>query len=148
MSTATGLKETEGRWEPPVSPPLNEAVWQAWIAKGRAGDRRGLETRAAAVKWGAIVLLVAVAGLWSQLAPYGIAVRFGICAAAVFVMFKEIGERQYAFAALFAVLALLFVPFAPVLSLFGDWQRALVAASAVPFVASIGWRNTKVASHA
>jgi hypothetical protein len=31
------------------------------------------------------------------------------------------------------------VPF----SLSGDWQRALVAVSTVPFVASLAWRNMK-----
>jgi len=44
---------------------------------------------------------------------------------------------HYASAAVFAAVALLYNPVAPVFSFSGDWPRALVLASALPFVASL-----------
>jgi len=40
-------------------------------------------------------------------------------------------------------LVVLFNPIAPVFDFSGDWQRALLVASAAPFVASLAWRNLK-----
>jgi hypothetical protein len=148
MSMASGLMEVENHWEPPVATPLDEAVWQAWVARGRAEDRRGNEARAASVQWVLIAVLVAAAGLWSQLAPYSVAFRFIVFAGAITAAFHAFGARRYGFAAAFGALALLYNPVAPVFDLSGDWQRALVGASAAPFIASIAWRNMKVASHA
>jgi low affinity Fe/Cu permease len=47
--------------------------------------------------------------------------------------------------AVFAALALLYNPVAPVFSFSGTWQRALVVATAIPFVTSLAWRDLKVA---
>jgi hypothetical protein len=83
--------------------------------------------------------------LWSQLAPYEIVIRCVLAAVAAGMMFEALNKRQYALAAVFAGLALLYNPVAPVFSFSGNWQRAFVVASAVPFVRSLAWRDLKVA---
>lgn len=89
-----------------------------------------------ALKWGSIVALLAVAALWSQLASYEIVIRCVLAAAAVGMMFEAFNKRQYALGAVFAGLALLYNPVAPVFNFSGNWQRALVVTSAIPFVTS------------
>lgn len=144
MSDA-GVKRPATTWEAPPVKPLDEAAWQAWKAKGRAQDRQGRETRMKVLKWGSIVALLAVAGLWSQLAPYEIVIRCVLAAAAGGMMFEAFSKRQPALGAAFAGLALLYNPVAPVFSFSGTWQRALVVASVIPFVTSLAWRDLKTA---
>ena len=139
------VKRPATTWEPPAVKPLDEAVWQAWKAKGRARDMQGRETRIKALKWGSVVAVLAVAGLWSQLASYEIVIRCILAAAAVGMMFEAFNKRQYALGAVFAGLAFLYNPVAPVFSFSGNWQRALVIASAIPFVTSLARRDLKVA---
>ena len=139
------VKRPAATWEAPSVNSLDEAVWQAWKAKGRARDRQARETRIKALKWGSIVALLVVAGLWSQLASYEIVIRCALTAAALGMMFEAFNQRQYAFGAVFAGLALLYNPVTPVFSFSGHWQRALVVASAIPFVTSLAWRDLKVA---
>ena len=131
------------KWAPPAAKPLDEAVWQAWVAKGRAQDRRGRATRIRAVKLASIAGLLGMAGLWSHVAPFGVAVRVLLSAGAMVVMFQAFRARYYAVAAMFGALALLYNPVVPVFGFSGGWQGAVVAASAVPFIASIAWRNAK-----
>ena len=145
MSDAVGVKRPTTTWEAPAVKPLDEAVWQAWKAKGRARDRQGRETCIKALKRGSIVALLAIAGLWSQLVPYDILIRCVLAAAAVGMIFEAFNKRQYALGAVFAALALLYNPVAPVFSFSGNWQRALVVASAIPFVTSLAWRDLKAA---
>jgi len=146
MSDAGGVKKSTPTWESPPVKPLDEAVWQAWKAKGRAQDRKGRETRVKALKWASIVALLAVFALWSQLVPpYETLVRCVLAAAAVGMMIEAFNKRQYVFGAVFAGLALLYNPVAPVFGFSGNWQRALVIASAIPFVTSLAWRDLKVA---
>ena len=146
MSGAVGVKKPATTWEPPAVEPLDEAIWQAWKAKARASDRRGRETRIKALKWGSIAALLAVAGLWSELTPYDVVILFVLAAAAVAMIFEAFNKRQYALGAVFAALALLYSPVAPVLSFSGDWQRALVVATAIPFGVSLAWRDLKAAN--
>lgn len=145
MATAARLSKATQVWEVPVSKPLDEVAWRAWGAKGRAQDRRDSATRVKAVKWVSIAVLLIAAGLWPQLTPYEVVVRFLVAAGAIVVMFEAFQARNYAVAAVFAALALLYNPVAPVFSFSGDWQRALVVASAVPFVVSLAWRKVKLA---
>lgn len=67
MSKPFAVKESPTAWESPPVKPLDEAVWQAWKAKGRAQDKQCREARMKALKWGSMVGLLAVAALWSQL---------------------------------------------------------------------------------
>ncbi len=145
MSTLVGLPESRSGRERPLAKPLDEVVWQAWVAQGRAQDRRSSAARIKAVKWVSIAGLLAAAGLWSQLTPYEVVVRFIVAAGAIVVMFQAFNARHYAFAAVFGALALVYNPVAPVFSFSGDWQRALVVTSAVPFVASLAWSNVRLA---
>jgi hypothetical protein len=92
------------------------------------------------VKWASIAALAA-AGLWSHLVPFEVVVRFLVTAGAMVVMFQAFQARYYAVAAVFAALALFYNPVAPAFSFSGDWQRAVVVASAVPFVVSLAWPN-------
>jgi hypothetical protein len=132
-------------WQPPLAKPLDESVWQAWMVKGRAQDRRSSAKRVKAVKWVSAAALLAGAGLWSRLMPYEVVVRFIVAAGAIVVIFQAFHARHYAFAAVFGALALLYNPVMPVFSFSGDWQRAVVAASAAPFAASLAWRNVRTA---
>jgi len=143
MSTAVASRELREVWEPPQSRPLDEEVWHVWVEKGRAQDKRSCAARVKAVNWVSLVGLLAVAGLWSHLTPYDTLVRFVVAAGAIVVMFHAIHAGHYALAAVFGALALLYNPVAPVFSFSGEWQRALVVASAAPFVASLASRNLR-----
>ena len=130
-------------WTPPESTPLDEARWQAWVAKGRTADERAKDSRLRALKWIATVGLLATAVLWSRAEPYEVVVRFIVAAGAIAVMLQTLRSGRYAFAAVFAAVAVLFNPIAPIFGFSGDWQRMLLVASAAPFVASLAWRNPK-----
>lgn len=145
MSDLVGLQEPRSGWQQTSAKPLDESVWQAWLAKGRAQDGRSCAARVKAVNWVSIVGLLIVVGLWSDLTPYDVVVRFMLAAGAILVMLQTFQARQYAFAAVFGALALLYNPVAPVFSFSGDWQRALVLSSAVPFIASLAGRNVRQA---
>lgn len=141
MSTAVRTQGLPAVWEPPPWEPLDEIVWQAWLAKGIRQDVRNSAARIKAVKWVLLAGLVAVAAFWPLPAPYDIVVRFIVAAGAVVMMFHAFHARRLAFAAVFVALALLYNPVVPVSSFSGDWQRAVVAASAVPFALSLVWRQ-------
>lgn len=157
---STQLKEERGQGVPtsviqqrledirelPAAKPLDEAVWQAWVLKGRAREERSYAARMKAVKWISLVALLfaAAAGLWSQLTPYDVVVRLLVTAGALVLMSQELHTRHYAVGAVFGALALLYNPVAPTFTFTGEWQRALVVASGIPFVASLTWRNAKL----
>jgi hypothetical protein len=125
---------------------LDEAVWEAWLDKGRAQDRRSSAARLKAIILASIAGLVAVFGLWSHLTPYDALVRFMLTIGAIVAMFHAIYAGKYVFAVLFGVIALLYNPIAPVFSFSGGWQRAIVLVSAAPFVASLAWRSLSASS--
>jgi len=132
-------------WEPPLAKPLDEAVWQAWLLKGRAQDRQSSAARIKAVKWTSLVGLLAVAALWSHITPYQEVIRFIVAASAMVLAFQAFHSRHYAFATVFGALALLYNPLAPVFNFSGDWQQAVVAASATPFITSFASLNGRTA---
>jgi hypothetical protein len=70
MPASGKSEESQSAWAPPAARPLDEAVWQAWVAKGRVQDWRSSAARIMAVKWTSIAGLFAAAGLWSHLAPF------------------------------------------------------------------------------
>ena len=137
MSTPSGLQELSEVREMLPSKPLDEAVWQAWQEKGRARDRRNSATRMVAVMWASLAGLVVIAALWSHLGTYDVEARFVVAAGAIAVMFHAIHAGRYALAAVLGAVALLYNPVVPVFSFSGDWPRAVVLASALPFVASL-----------
>jgi len=150
MSTSITSQKSEEVRELPLAKPLDEGVWKAWLLKGRAREERSHALRMKAVKWISLagLLLAMTAGLWSSLTPYDVAVRFLVAAGAMALMSQALHARYYAFATVFGALALLYNPVVTVFSFSGGWQRALVVASAVPFVASLAWHNAKLVPNA
>lgn len=148
MSPSVGLQELPEVRKPPLSKTFgdDETAWRAWVAKGRARDRRNSAACMKAVKWVSLAGLFAVVALWSRLAPYDVVVRFIVAAGSIIVMFHAIRARHYVFAALFGAFALLYNPVVPVFGFSGDWQRAVVVASAAPFVVSLASRNMEDAT--
>ena len=134
-------------WEAPTEKPLDEVVWQAWLQKNRAQDMQRRDTRIRVIRWTLIVALLAVAGLWSQITPYQVMVRFIVATGAMVLMFQAVHVRHYAFATVFAALVLLFNPVAPLFYFSGHWQRALVAVSVAPFIASFAVGNMRTNHH-
>ena len=149
MSASVTLQKSEEVFASPLAKPLDESVWQAWVLKGRAQDERSHATAMKAVTWISLVtLLLVAAGFWSYIRPYDVAVRFLLAAGGLLLMFQAVHTRHYAFATVFGALALLYNPVVPVFSFSGEWQSVFVMASAVPFIASLTWRNTKLVSNA
>jgi len=143
MSTSIELLGPAKVWTPPASQPFNETAWQAWISKGRAHDRRGDMVRVELVSWISIAALLVTAALWSQVAPYDMAVRFTVSAGAIVLLVHEFRAGHEVFAVVFGWLALMYNPVAPMFSISDGWQRAFVVASAAPFAASLAWRNLR-----
>lgn len=122
---------------------IDEKVWQTWVAKGRAQERADSAACSKGAKRVSVVALLVAAGLWSQFAPFALIIRFIVAASATFIMFQALHAKRYPVAAEFGALALLYNPVVPVFGFSGDWQRALVVASAIPFVASLTSRSRK-----
>ena len=144
MSTLVKLPAPRESWAPPETRPLDEAVWNAWVVKNRARERRNSAARMKAVKWVSIIGLLALAGLWSRIAPFDIVVRFIVATGAMAVMLHAFHARHYLAAAVFAALVVLYNPVAPAFSFSGDWQHALVFASVAPFVAALAWPDRRL----
>ena len=136
MSASGELLEPREAQPLPLVKPLDQTVWQTWVAKNRAQDRRNNAAFLTGVKCITIAGLLVVAAFWSNLAPFDLPVRFIVAAGATVAMFQAFHARQFVLVALFAAVAVLFNPVAPVLSFSGDWQRAIVLASALPFFVS------------
>jgi hypothetical protein len=143
MCTSVELPATQEIWTPPKKP-FDEAAWQAWIAKGREQDRRRSAAFAKGVKWTSIAALLAAIGYWPHNGPYDIVVRFIVAAGAMAMIFEALRSKYCVIAAVFGALVLLYNPVAPLFSFSGQWQSGLVVASAVPFVASLAWRNARM----
>ena len=126
------------------SPVLDEERWQAWLEAGRARERQGDARRVAVLKCVAIAALIAAAGLWPPLVTFDTVVGFTVTLAAIVGTFQAAKAQNYALAVVFGALALLYNPLEPVISSSGDWQRAVVAASVIPFAASLAWRKRKI----
>jgi hypothetical protein len=67
MSTVLKSTERPSSWSPEPSRPLDERVWNAWLAQNRAEERRDAAARMRLLKVIALLLLAAVA-LFSLLA--------------------------------------------------------------------------------
>jgi hypothetical protein len=124
---------------------LNEKSWQAWVEKGRESERRNSALGLVVVKCAGIAGLLALAALWSSVIPFEIVVRFAVAFGAIVLMFQAWRQKRYAWVAAFAVLAVIYNPVAPLFNFSGDWQRAVVVASAGAFAASLVWSGPKLA---
>ena len=143
MSTGVGVTESSRVWEPPAVRPLDEAMWQAWKAKGREQDRRRGLLFNLVVRCGAVTALLIVAVLGSQVAPHALFARLIVAASAVTLMVQAMQARQVLFAAVFGLIAAFYNPVAPAFDFSSGWERVFVAASAIPFLAPLLWRDGK-----
>jgi hypothetical protein len=136
MSTAVALQELEEVREPL----LNESEWQEWPVEP-AQTKRGGSLVLKALKWTAIIGLLALGGLWSRVTPLEVAARFIVAAGAIVVMARSLLAVRYAAVIVCGVVVLLYNPLAPVFDLSGDWQRAVFVAAAAPFLVLLIWRD-------
>lgn len=141
MPTLTEQRESQNGWHQPPAKPLDEAVWQAWLVKGRRKDARSTHTRLEVVKMVSIVALMAAVALWPDIARYQTVFEFGVAMAAMFVMFHAFHSRRYLLGAVFGALVLLYLPVTPLFHGPDDLQRLLMAISTGPFIVSLGWRE-------
>jgi hypothetical protein len=146
MPTFVGFQEPISGCEP-LMKPLDETVWQAWLAKNRAEELRRSATRVKTVKWASVLTLVAAAFFGSYLGSYGAPVRFVLTLGAIVVMLDALKLRDYTFATVFGTLALLYNPVLPVVNFSGFWQFALMILSALLFIVSLTWRRVKSAHY-
>jgi hypothetical protein len=142
MSTAFAPSELPEVREPFLPTLIGEAELQEWAVEPAPEDRRR-STVLSTVKWASIIGLLALGGLWSRVTPFEVEARFVVAAGAIIVMARSLLARRYAVAAVSGVLILLYNPLAPVFDLFGDRQRAVFVAAAVPFLASLIWRDMR-----
>lgn len=143
MSTSIEVSRTIKPFSPPAFAEVKESVWQAWVAKGRAEDRRGADSRVRLTKWIAIAALLAAGAFWSNLAPYEVVVRFIVSFAAIVALGRAIRSKNYSVAALFAALVVLYNPMFPTFAFAGIWARILVIATALPFLATLRSDRTR-----
>ena len=137
MSTSIHTLQPLTGWELPVTKPLDETLWRAWVIKGRVRERQDNIARTRALKWAVVVALLGATVLTPVPAPFQILLRFVVAIAAVVVMFQAIHARRYGLAAVFGALLVIYNPVAPPIHFSTDWQRALLAASAIPFAAPL-----------
>jgi hypothetical protein len=140
---------SEQRVQTAQSPkPLDEAVWNAWLDKNSARDRRNHAFRMDAVRWGCIGLLLLAAGLSFQHAfaypLLGTSVfQFALTLGAIAFAWQTISSRRYVLALAFATVAVLFEPLLPSSWLFENSPVLLVSTLPFIFVAYRGKRETK-----
>lgn len=127
---------------------LDEAVWNAWLDRNAAEDRRKHAFRMEAMRWGSIGLLLVVAGLSFQHAfvyPLAITkvVQFALTLSAIAFGWQASSSRWYALAVAFLIVAIVFNPFLPSSWLFRNSPVLLLCA--LPFImgAYPGKRQTK-----
>ena len=137
MSAKEEFHERKSEWSALVQP-LDEAIWDKWVAEGEAKNRyqRVLALRALAT--GCLVALLVAAVFWSRFSPpYDLIVRFIVACGAVALMLHSFRRRRYVMVLLFVALTLLYNPIVRCFSFSGGWQHALVIASILPFAATL-----------
>ena len=132
----------------PEMKPLDEAAWQAWLAKGRARDTRRRASLNAVVGCVVAAVLLVAAGLWSSVAPYDVTIRFVVTAGAMYVMLQAFRSANYTVAGVVGAMALLYNPVAPAFTFAGEGQRALVVGSALLLMTSLYWPSKRLVQHA
>jgi len=146
MSTSVVAEKSQNTWATPEAKPLDEAVWRAWLLRGVAEEARSKAAVIKVVKCIAIAGLLLAAALWSRVAPIEVVVRFVAAVSAIVVMSEAFRTRHYAAAGVFGALVILYNPIAPLFQFSGEWARALVAVTALPFVASVARETSRTAA--
>ena len=132
------------RWLTAGMPPLSEARWQAWLAKGRERDHRKVGERSKAIRYIVVTVLLLAAGIGSIFEPYGMIIRFIVAAGALFFMLQAFGSAHYAVGAVFGIVAAVYNPVVPAFSFTADWQRGLVLGTALLMMVSSSWPSAKL----
>jgi len=147
MPTPAPLQISQDARETPQSLPLDETVWKAWLQRGREQEARDYKMHMRAVEWISLAgILAGVVTGWSELTPYDVAVRFLVATGGMVLMLRAFHTGSYALAAVFGALALLYNPVVPVFDFSGQWQRAVMVATALPLLASLNVPNRKLAT--
>ena len=92
--------------------------------------------------------VAASAGFFTGIALYELQIRLFVTAGAAAMMLHALHARRYAVAVVFGVLALLYNPAAPLFSFSGEWQRAVIGLSGLPFIASLTGSHAEATRHA
>ena len=125
---------------------IDHAVWRGWESRGQRRDQRAGAARIIAVKWFCIIALLATALFWMYASPYGLVLKTIVASGAIAVMCQALSARRAGFAAVFALIALLFNPFIAVFGLSGAWQFGAVVGTVLPFAASLVWLKSRLLS--
>jgi hypothetical protein len=134
---------SEQRVQKPQSPkPLEEDVWNAWLNRNGAEDRRNHAFRMEAVRWGCIGLLLLAAGLSFQHAfAYPLlgtkVFQFALTLGAIAFAWQTTSSRRYVLALAFTSVAVLFQPLLPSSWLFQNSPVLLL--STLPFIVVAYW---------
>jgi hypothetical protein len=139
-----GFKIVQTLVDPPIAT-LDEASWQAWLGKGRVQGHRSAAKRILAVKLVSIAALLTRGMLGAQSSPYEVALQCAAAAGAAIMMIQSLHLKRYAFAAAFGAVLLAYNPIAVAFSLPADLQQSLVLMCAIPFAASLTWRDERLA---
>lgn len=131
---------------PVVTNEQREVTWRAWQEKNHLQEVRGVDLRAKLTKYASIAVLLLTVLCWGYAAEYQLFVRFAVCAGAVRVAFLAAATRNYAWAALFAGMALLYNPVFPLFALSGRMDTFIVIASVAPFAVSLFALKPRLAS--
>ena len=142
MSTAVAVEELPEVLETAIPSLPDEADWQLGPVEHSPG-RRVWSTAAKAIKWAAIIGLLALGGVWSRVTPFEVTARCLVAAGAIIVMARSLLARRYAVVAVAGAIVLLYNPLAPLFELSGDWQRAVFVAAAAPFLSVLIWRDMR-----
>jgi hypothetical protein len=137
------MQESVHGYQAPAAKPLDEARWEAWKEKGRAQDRKRHLAQVIVVRCVALGILLTAAVLGSRLAPYELLVRSAVFASLLALTWQAVRARQLALAAAFGLVAMLYTPIAPAFHFASGWDRAFLAASSIPLVAFLVWRNAQ-----
>ena len=118
---------------------LDERAWQAWIAKGALREQRSADRRMTLLKCAGIAILTVTAVLWRSLSEFDFFIRLGVSLSGLAILFQALRLRRYAFVVVFAALIVAYNPVVPAFAFSGPEALAFVAATTLPFAASLIW---------
>lgn len=94
MSIAIEVIEVRAVYEIAAARPLDEAVWQAWVAKGRSREKRESAARRKVGELVAAAGLLVVAGLWPISTAHDSVGRIAAALGAVGLMWDGLRARR------------------------------------------------------
>lgn len=122
---------------------LDGSMWRAWSEKNSFADANANSQRWRSMQWSYIAVLLAVTALWPYAIHFQLFLRVILMSGAVIVGMLAARQHRFAFAAMFAGVALLYNPLVPVFELSGTWNWLIVLASGIPFVTAAMVLNSR-----